>query len=109
MITMLLSSIKLGEPNITGITFYSTTNNQSLTCTSVGGPATSITWMKNGVPLVSKHARLQQVADFVAAIYLNILSLDKEHPDSISGSYTCLVNNSRGGDKMNFELQGIYV
>ena len=62
--------------------------------------------MKNGVPLISKYARVQQIVDSVAAVYLNVLSLDDQDPDSINGSYICMVNNSRGGDDMTFELRG---
>ena len=103
---VLLSMFSIGAPNITDISFYSTLNGQSLTCASVGGPATSVMWMKNGIPLVPKHAQMQEIADFTASTYLNVLLLGQQHPNNINGSYTCVVNNSRGSDKMNFELHG---
>ena len=104
LMSVLLSS--LGMPSITDISFHFTASNQTLTCTSVGGPATSVTWIKNGVPLVPKHAQVQEITDFVASTYLNVLLLGEQHPDNINGSYICVVNNSRGSDKMNFELHG---
>ena len=62
LMSVLLSS--LGMPSITDISFHFTVSNQILTCTSVGGPSTSVTWIKNGVPLVPKHAQVQQITGF---------------------------------------------
>ena len=81
LMSVLLSS--LGMPSITDISFHFTVSNQILTCTSVGGPSTSVTWIKNGVPLVPKHAQVQQITDFVASTYLNMLLLDQQHPNNI--------------------------
>ena len=37
-----------GSPSITSVLFDR--DNTTLTCTSTGGPPTSVTWWKNGVP-----------------------------------------------------------
>ncbi len=48
-----------------------------LTCTSEGGPASAVTWSRNGVPVTedSNHVVLQSVVDGKTAVYNNSLTV----------------------------------
>ncbi len=58
-----------------------------LTCTSEGGPASAVTWSRNGVPVTenSNHVVLQSVVDGETAVYNNTLTVSA----SEFGTYTC--------------------
>ncbi len=64
-----------------------------LTCTSEGGPASTVTWSWNGVPVTedSNHIILQSVVDGETAEYNNSLTVSA----SEFGTYTCTVSNDR--------------
>ncbi len=64
-----------------------------LTCTSEGGPASAVTWSRNGVPVTedSNHIILQSVGDGETAEYNNSLTVSA----SEFGTYTCTVSNDR--------------
>ena len=71
--------------------------SRTLTCTTTGGPATTIAWRRNcGVLDTSTNGFVfsQTVTDQAAAIYSTTLTLSSH----ISGSYSCTVTNSRGSD-----------
>ena len=83
----------LGAPNITS--FTSNRSTMSLTCISIGGPATSVTWMKNSqlVPIDgSTYQQTQIIVDSEKAVYMNILHSD--NPADLVGSFTCTVHLS---------------
>ena len=67
----------------------------TLTCTSTGGPATTVTWTKDGAPLTDKatYQQSQTITDTLTATYENRLSIITRS-DSVSGDYACTVQNS---------------
>ena len=79
---------------------------QMLTCTSVGGPATSVSWWENGQPLQSAHNQYQRIADSIDSVYHNVLLLGRASPDEVVGNYTCRVSNDRGEDSETIKLLG---
>ena len=82
----------------------------SLACISTGGPATSVTWKKNGEVLFidgSSYQQTQIIVDDVNAVYKNILHSD--NPADLVGSFTCTVHNARGSDNMSMSTNGRYV
>ena len=86
---------KSGSPSITGLLYNRST--VTLTCTSTGGPATTVTWRKNGAVLEvdgTIYHQSQRVVNARTATYENILVLIGE-PDNVIGNYTCLVRNKR--------------
>ena len=64
----------------------------TLTCISTGGPATTVTWTRDGV--VATGATSQTVVDQVTATYTNTLTVTGRLP----GVYECRVENDRGFD-----------
>ena len=96
-VTVIICQSLLGSPVVTSLRY----NNQSrtLTCTSYGGPATTVTWMRNG-GVITPNATYQQtkrVADPVASTYQMVLAIDPSvDQGSIVGSYCCTVENARG-------------
>ena len=69
----------------------------TLICTSTGGPATTVTWIRDGisVPYDSTHVLSQTVVDAVTAQYDNTLTVTKAE----GGIYHCTVSNSFGAVK----------
>ena len=70
----------------------------SLTCTSTGGPATTVTWRESGDNITIDGTTYQQrkvVTDPVIGAYETVLTIDQYVTD-ISGKYSCTVENTRG-------------
>ena len=65
----------------------------TLTCVSTGGPATIVTWTRDGnnVPYDATHVLTQTVTDQFNIVYSNVLTVT----GSESGIYTCSVTNDR--------------
>ena len=64
-----------------------------LTCVSTGGPATTVTWTRDGatVSTDANHVFTKTVTDQVTATYNSILTVTGREP----GNYTCSVANVR--------------
>ena len=91
------NSIHAGSPNVTSLTY----NDQSktLTCTSTGGPATTVTWRRDGVVITlnATHQQTKRVVDPGNGTYQTVLTINSSvsHSD-IVGTYNCTVENARG-------------
>jgi len=70
---------------------------RSFTCTSTGGPATNVTWMKDGgvITLNATYQQTQMVTDTTTGTYQNVLTI-AESASEIFGIYGCTVENIRG-------------
>ena len=90
-----------GSPIVASITFNISSN--TLTCTSTGGPATAVTWRRNGV-VITLNATYQQtkrVVDLVEGTYQTVLTINSSVDQSvIVGTYNCTVENARGRSSM---------
>lgn len=66
----------------------------TLNCTSVGSPATNVTWTKDGEALAANDAFevIQILQDRFTATYSNLLRVYSE-PADVVGVYTCSVDN----------------
>ena len=92
-----------GSPSITSVLFDR--DDTTLNCTSTGGPPTSVTWRKNGVPVnVSLYQQSQSVVDTETATYENVLFNDDI--SNFVGTFTCEVGNVRGTVQDTVELNG---
>ena len=96
-----------GSPNVTSLTFnvLSTT----LTCTSTGGPATNVTWRRDGVviTLSATHQQTKRIVDSVASTYQTVLTIDQSVGQSgIEGAYNCTVENVRGKSSKTVVVRG---
>ena len=94
-----------GSPSVTSLTY----NNQSrtLTCTSTGGPATTVTWRRDGV-VITLNATYQQtkrLVDPVNGTYQTVLTIDPSVGWSV-GTYNCTVENVRGGSSETVVVPG---
>ena len=80
-----------------------TTSAFTLTCTSTGGPVTTVTWWRDGVA-ITPNATYQQtktVVDPVSGTYQTVLTIDPSvGPNNIVGTYNCTVENNRGRSSM---------
>ena len=86
-----------GSPSVASLRY----DNQSrtLTCTSTGGPATTVTWRRNGVVITlnTTHQQTKRVVDTVMGTYQTMLTIDSSVSSSdIVGTYNCTVENARG-------------
>ena len=87
-----------GSPSISGDISYSSTD-QTLTCTSTGGPATTVVWRQNCVIMQesdSNYTQSQNVINTQTATYENTLRVVGANATFSDGVYTCSVSNSRG-------------
>ena len=86
---------------MTSLTFNISTN--TLTCTSTGGPATTVTWRRDGAVITpsATYQQTQRVVDPVAGTYQTVLTIDpSEGHSDIVGRYNCTVENARGRSSM---------
>ena len=73
-------------------------SKQALSCTSTGGPPTTVSWMKNGEPLTvdgTTYVQTQVIIDTNSSIYITTLFIKVPDQNEVVGNYTCGVNNSR--------------
>ena len=72
----------------------STDTTFTLNCSSVGSPATNVTWTKDGeVVIINDTFEATQILhDGVMAIYSNLLKVYSE-PSDVIGVYTCSIEN----------------
>ena len=83
--------------------------SRTLTCTSTGGPATTVTWRRDGV-VITLNATYQQtkrLVDPVNCTYQTVLTINSSvHWSGIMGTYTCTVENVRGESSMTVVVPG---
>ena len=107
---MLCISINAGSPNITSLTFNA--QSYTLTCNSTGGPATTVTWKRDGV-VITLNATYQQtkrVVNPVAGTYQTVLTIDPSVSQSdIVGTYNCTVENARGETSETVVVPGEFI
>ena len=87
----------IGSPHVTNVGYNS--QSRTLTCTSTGGPATTIIWRKDGavITLNTTHQQIKRVVDPVMSTYQTVLTIDPSiDQESTVGSYCCTVENARG-------------
>ena len=92
-----------GAPNVTELTFDR--ESRTLTCTSTGGPATTVTWTKDGAVITPNATRqqTQMIVDTVEGIYQNTLTIAQSVTgDNLYALYSCMVENSRGSSRNEY-------
>ena len=94
-----------GSPNVTCLTYDD--QSRTLTCTSTGGPATSVTWRRDGV-VITLNATYQQTKSIVDpgnGTYQTVLTIDPT-VCQIEGTYSCTVQNVRGESSKTVVIPG---
>ena len=79
----------------------------ALTCVSSGGPATTVTWMKNNQILTiddKSYQQSQSLTNTALATYENILYFD--NATNLVGYFTCTVQNARGNSSKSLSTDG---
>ena len=80
----------------------------TLTCTSTGGPATTVTWRRDGVVITpnATHQQTKRLVDRVTGTYQTVLTI---HPsvDQVVGTYNCTVKNDRGESSETVVVPGV--
>ena len=70
--------------------------SRTLTCTSTGGPATTVSW-RVVITLNATHQQTKRLVDPVNGTYQTVLTIDLSVGQSdIVGTYNCTVENDRG-------------
>ena len=78
-------------------------SSNTLTCTSTGGPATNVTWRRNGAVITfnATYQQTKRVVGPVAGTYQTMLTIDPSVDQSdIVRTYSCTVENIRGRSSM---------
>ena len=86
-----------GLPSVTSLTYDD--QSRTLTCTSTGGPATTVTWRRDGVVITlgATYQQTKRLVDPVTGTYQTVLTIDPSLDQrSIVGTYNCTVENDRG-------------
>ena len=96
-----------GSPNVTGLTYDD--QSRTLNCTSTGGPATTVTWRKDGVmiTLSATYQQTKSLVDQANGTYQTFLAIDPSLQYSrVVGTYNCTVENDRGGSSETVVVPG---
>ena len=99
------NSIHAGSPNVTDLTFDD--QSRTLTCTSTSGPATTVTWRRDGVVITlnDTHQQTKRVVNATNGTYQTVLTINSS-VDHIMGTYNCTVENARGESSETVVVQG---
>ena len=98
--------VNSGSPSITGLLYNRST--LTLTCTSTGGPATTVTWRKNGAVVEvdgTSYSQSKQVIDSAMGTYNSQLTFGDR--SSAVGNVYCTVSNSRGTTPMQGKVDDV--
>ena len=87
---LVIHPIQIIIGNLSIVSFVYSNMSKSFNCISSGGPATNVSWMRNGEPLALRTEQSQILVDSVNATYHNILYFGK-----LAGNFTCMVTNNR--------------
>ena len=102
-----LNYIHVGSPNVTNLTFDE--ESRTLTCTSTGGPATTVTWRRDGavITLNATYQQTKRIVDSVSGTYQTVLTINSSVGQSdIVETYNCTVENDRGGSSESVVVPG---
>ena len=105
--SLTFTSIHAGSPIVTSLTFDD--QSRTLTCTSTGGPATTVTWRRDGVVITlnATHQQTKRVVDAVNGTYQTVLTINSSVGQSdIVGTYNCTAENDRGGSSETVVVSG---
>ena len=92
-----------GSPSIQSVIFDR--NSTTLTCTSTGGPSTTVSWRKNNAAVnLSVYEQSQRLVNAESAMYENVLF--NADIANFVGRFTCEVSNARGTNEVTVELNG---
>ena len=100
-----MQSSLTAPPTVSSLTYDCGT--RTLTCTSTGSPATTVTWTKDGATLTvdgTTYSMTQTVTDRRTSTYENELTLPAT--GDISGNYSCQVRNALGESQMTLAVMG---
>ena len=96
--------------NVTNISVRYNRQSQTITCTSTGGPATKVIWLKDDVNIsfainedLYEHSQI--ITNTISSTYENRLRIVDKSSEA-AGTYTCEVRNLRGSRNESLYIQG---
>ena len=78
--------------------------SSSILCTTTGGPATEITWKRNGVEIMSNSTNyffIQIITNTEGAMYENVLEVQSS--ELFNGLFSCTASNIHGNSTQCIE------
>ena len=87
------------KPSIVALTSQSSASSSTLTCTSTGSPATTVSWTRNGQPVTidgNTYQLTQTVTDRAASTYDNVFTINQPLARILGSTFTCTVTNIFG-------------
>ena len=96
-----------GKPTIQNFSFDA--SQQSINCISVDGPASDVSWMRNGKKLTLDevtHSQIQRIVNTFESMYINTLFIRNNDLAKVAGNYSCTVSNLRGISTEELNIKG---
>ena len=105
---VLLYPTSTEPPTITDLTYDE--ESRTLTCVSTGSPATTVSWMRDGLSIDDStgYTHTQTVTDRANSTYSNILRATEGTPGGVAGTYTCTVSNELGNSTREVVAVGLF-
>ena len=96
--------------NITNVVINYNKEHQLITCSSKGGPATTVSWTLNNNTISTdgqqtEFENSQIIIDSVSALYENRLKITNK-TSAAAGVYRCVVSNPMGSLYAELDIQG---
>ena len=101
------------KPSIVALTSQCSASSSTLTCTSTGSPATTVSWTRNGQPVTidgNTYQLTQTVTDRAASTYENVLTINQPLASILGSTFTCTVTNIFGSVTSNsVQIRGTFI
>ena len=97
------------KPSIVALTSQSSASSSTLTCTSTGSPATTVSWTRNGQPVTidgNTYQLTQTVTDRAASTYENVLTINQPRASILGSTFNCTVTNTLGSGSDSIQVAG---
>ena len=97
------------KPSIVALTSQCSASSSTLTCTSTGSPATTVSWTRNGQPVTidgNTYQLTQTVTNRTSATYENVLTINQPWASILGSTFNCTVTNTLGSGSDSIQVAG---
>ena len=99
-------------PSIVALISELSASSSTLTCTSTGSPATTVSWTRNGQPVAidgNTYQLTQTVTDRAASTYENVLTINQPLASILGSTFTCTIINTLGSAFNSLQVTGLFM